>query len=625
MDKIKPQSAFIKKNEILLKEDGKWLHFSEPHHIIIAEKLEEVLPALREIERRVRASGCYAAGFLSYEAASAFEPVLQTRAERRSNPGDEAQDAGFPFLWFGLYSKPHVITLPKTAQPKEKLNWEPTVDRETYNEAIAQIKNHIAEGRTYQVNYTMRLRSEFTGNAWNFFLHLVRSQNNHAAFIDTGRYVICSASPELFFQLDGDTITCRPMKGTVKRGRTTMEDSNQSEWLKNSAKNRAENVMIVDMLRNDLGRIAEIGSVDVPKLFETERYPTLWQMTSTVTARTNASLTEIFTALFPCASITGAPKVSTMRIISELETAPRKIYTGSIGYIAPNRKAKFNVAIRTALIDRETRTAEYGVGGGIVWDSTSADEYAEALLKARVLTEQTQTFSLLETMLWTPAEGFFLKEKHIARLLDSASYFDFPVSSQLRWLSRQRGLDTDFVHSTTAAVSKPPLSNEIIETYLNKISSQFTSPQRVRVFLDKNGKLNYESKLFEPSEDHPPLKVCPAKEPIHSGNIFLYHKTTQRGVYESARKDFPDYDDVLLYNEKGELTEFTIGNLVVELDGKFFTPPLTCGVLPGTFRAHLLETGQVLERTLRIQQLKDCTEVFRVNSVRKWQKVRIIG
>src|SRR3990172_6368373 len=537
MDKIKPQSTFIKKNEILLKEDGKWLHFSEPHHIIIAEKLEEVLPALREIERRVRASGYYAAGFLSYEAASAFEPALRTRAERRSKTGDEAQDAGFPFLWFGLYSEPHVITLPKTVQPKEKLNWEPTIDRETYNAAIAQIKDHIAEGRTYQVNYTVRLRSEFTGNAWNFFLHLVRGQNNHAAFIDTGRYVISSASPELFFQLDGETITGRPMKGTTRRGRTT-----------------------------------RVGSVKVPELFTVEKYPTLWQMTSTVTARTNASLTEIFTALFPCASITGAPKVSTMRIIAELETTPRRVYTGSIGYIAPNRKAKFNVAIRTALIDRETKTAEYGVGGGIVWDSTSADEYSEALLKARVLTEQTQTFSLLETMLWTPAEGFFLKEKHIARLLDSASYFDFPVSSQLRWLNRQRGLDTDFVHSTTAAVSKPPPSNEIIETYLNKISSQFTSPQRVRVFLDKNGKLNYESKLFEPSEDHPPLKVCPAKEPIHSGNIFLYHKTTQRGVYESARKDFPDYDDVLLYNEKGELTEFTIGNLVVELDGKFFTP-----------------------------------------------------
>jgi para-aminobenzoate synthetase / 4-amino-4-deoxychorismate lyase len=625
MDKIKPQSTFIKKNEILLKEDGKWLHFSEPHHIIIAEKLEEVLPALREIERRVRASVCYASGVLSYEAASAFEPALQTRAERRSKPGDEAQDAGFPFLWFGLYSKPRVVALPKPVRPKEKLNWEPTIDRETYNAAIAQIKDHIAEGRTYQVNYTMRLRSEFTGNAWNFFLHLVRSQNNHAAFIDTGRYVICSASPELFFQLDGDTITCRPMKGTVKRGRTTMEDSNQSEWLKDSAKNRAENVMIVDMVRNDLGRIAEIGSVRVPKLFETERYPTLWQMTSTVTARTNASLTEIFTALFPCASITGAPKVSTMRIIAELETTPRRVYTGSIGYIAPNRKAKFNVAIRTALIDRETKTAEYGVGGGIVWDSTSADEYAEALLKARVLTEQTQTFSLLETMLWTPAEGFFLKEKHIARLLDSASYFDFPVSSQLRWLSRQRGLDTDFVHSTTAAASKPPLSNEIIETYLNKISSQFTSPQRVRVLLDKNGRLNYESKLFQPSEDHPPLNVCLAKEPIHSGNIFLYHKTTQRGVYESARKDFPDHDDVLLYNEKGELTEFTIGNLVVEMDGKLFTPPISCGLLPGTFRAHLLESGRVVERAIPVQQLKDCAKIFQVNSIRKWQKVRIIG
>ncbi|HLA07183.1 MAG TPA: aminodeoxychorismate synthase component I [Anaerolineales bacterium] len=625
MDKIKPQSTFIKKNEILLKEDGKWLHFSEPHHIIIAEKLEEVLPALREIERRVRASGYYAAGFLSYEAASAFEPALRTRAERRSKTGDEAQDAGFPFLWFGLYSEPHVITLPKTVQPKEKLNWEPTIDRETYNAAIAQIKDHIAEGRTYQVNYTVRLRSEFTGNAWNFFLHLVRGQNNHAAFIDTGRYVICSASPELFFQLDGETITGRPMKGTTRRGRTTLEDQEQAQWLHESEKNRAENVMIVDMIRNDLGRIARVGSVKVPELFTVEKYPTLWQMTSTVTARTNASLTEIFTALFPCASITGAPKVSTMRIIAELETTPRRVYTGSIGYIAPNRKAKFNVAIRTALIDRETKTAEYGVGGGIVWDSTSADEYSEALLKARVLTEHTQTFSLLETMLWTPAEGFFLKEKHIARLLDSASYFDFPVSSQLRWLNRQRGLDTDFVHSTTAAVSKPPPSNEIIETYLNKISSQFTSPQRVRVILDKNGKLNYESKLFQPSEDHPPLKVCLAKEPIHSGNIFLYHKTTQRGVYESARKDFPDYDDVLLYNEKGELTEFTIGNLVVELDGRLFTPPLSCGLLPGTFRAHLLETGQVVERAILVKQLRDSAKIFRVNSIRKWQKVRIIG
>jgi para-aminobenzoate synthetase/4-amino-4-deoxychorismate lyase len=413
----------------------------------------------------------------------------------------------------------------------------------------------------------------------------------------------------LFFQLDGDTITCRPMKGTVKRGRTTLEDKEQAEWLRNSEKNLAENVMIVDMIRNDLGRIARIGSVQVPELFTVEKYPTLWQMTSTVTAKTDVSLTKIISALFPCASITGAPKVSTMRIISELETTPRNIYTGSIGYIAPHRTATFNVAIRTALIDHETQTAEYGVGGGIVWDSTSTDEYAEALLKARVLTESTPEFSLLETMLWTPEEGFFLREKHISRLLDSAEYFDFPVNRR-------------------SEVPPPLPLQEIIVSYLGEISAKFKTPQRVRVLLDKNGNLSFEAKEFIPSEDQPPMKACLAKKPIDSSNVFLFHKTTHREVYNSlrsfgaeSRKEPYEYADVLLYNERGELTEFTIGNLVVELHGRFYTPPVSCGLLAGTFRAHLVETGQVEERIVHVEELKDCSTIFLINSVRKWQQV----
>jgi len=604
----------INLNEILLKENGEWLHFSGPHKIITAQRLEDVLPALREIDGLIKVNDWYAAGFLSYEAAPAFDSILRVRApekthlhlrqvqvsgrrersdERSSRSADEARETEFPLLWFGLYPAPRVMTLPKPDSAKETLTWLPSTDRATYNSAIEKIRDYIANGRTYQVNYTMRLGAAFTGDAWDFFLHLAQSQNNHAAYIDTGRYVICSASPELFFQLDGDTITCRPMKGTVKRGRTTLEDDEQSQWLKNSEKNRAENVMIVDMVRNDLGRIAEIGSVQVPELFKTERYPTLWQMTSTVTAKTRASLTEIFTALFPSASITGAPKVSTMRIISELETTPRRIYTGSIGHISPQRKVKFNVAIRTALIDREAQKAEYGVGGGIVWDSTSADEYAEALLKAHVLTEKQPEFSLLETMLWTPEEGFFLREKHIERMLDSANYFDFPISK------------------------------EKIEEYLGQISSGFNSPQRVRLLLDRNGKLNLEAAVFELAEHADRLKVGLAKRPIDSGNVFLYHKTTNRDFYESARKDAAGCDDVLLYNELGELTEFTIGNLVVELGGKLFTPPISCGLLPGTFRAHLLETSQIAERTIRVEELKDCAKIFLVNSVRRWQRVEI--
>ena len=579
-------------NEVVLKVNNEWLQFAEPKQIIVANTLEDVLPAFREMERLVNVNEWHAAGFLSYEAASAFDPALRTKAVVLAE-NNTVQEVEFPFLWFGLYPSPYVITLPEPEHPKEILDWQPTIDRDAYNGAIDQIREHIAEGRTYQVNFTMRLQTNYTGSEWDFFLHLAQGQNNHAAYIDIGHYVICSASPELFFHLNGETITCRPMKGTVKRGRTTLEDRKQAQWLKNSEKNRAENVMIVDMVRNDLGRIAKIGSVNVPELFNTERYPTLWQMTSTVTAKTSASLTDIFRALFPSASITGAPKVGTMKIISELESTPRSIYTGSIGYISPERKSEFNVAIRTTLMDRETLKAEYGVGGGIVWDSTSMDEYAEAILKARVLTEQTAKFSLLETILWTPEEGFFLREKHIERMLDSADFFDYPISK------------------------------EKIEIYLDDLSSEFNAPQRVRLLLDQSGTLGSQSRVEPPSMEAPAHKAILAKQPIDSDNVFLFHKTTKRDFYESARKDASDYDDVLLYNELGELTELTIGNLVVELGGKYFTPPLSCGLLAGTFRAHLLETGEVAERTIRVEELKDCTQIFMVNSVRKWQPVEM--
>ena len=582
MDKIKPQIRQIKENEVLLRDGFDWLHFKNPDRIIRAEKLDDVLPALHEIDQVVKSQGRYAAGFISYEAASAFDPALQPRGV-----------SDFPYLWFGIYREPQPVALHKPAGRQELRDWKPMTHCKTYHTAIDKIKEYIAEGRTYQVNYTMRLQSDFTGDPWKFFLQLAQDQNSNAAFIDTGRYAICSASPELFFQLDGNVITCRPMKGTAPRGRTTVEDREQAEWLKNSSKNRAENVMIVDMIRNDLGRIAEMGSVTVPQLFQTERYPTLWQMTSTVRAKTNASLPQIFTSLFPCASITGAPKLSTMEIIAELENTPRKIYTGTIGYISPQRKAKFNVAIRTALIDRERNTAEYGVGGGIVWDSNSADEYTEALLKAQVLTQYQEPFSLFETILWTPEGKFFLHDKHVRRMLDSAGYFDIPMT------------------------------RNILEVFLEQISSGFRTPQRVRVLLDQNGDLDAESRPFNPVENKQGLKVHLAKEPVHSSNVFLFHKTTQRVVHDTARQGYEALDDVLLYNEKGESTEFTIGNLVVEFEGQLLTPPVSCGLLAGTFRAQLLETGQIVEKIVRVEHLGECTKVFRVNSIRGWQRVEI--
>lgn len=573
--------AQINKNEVLLRDREHWLHFHRPYKIILCESLDTVIPALSEVERLVEENGWYAAGFLSYESASAFDPALPSKPI-----------AGFPYLWFGLYPQPDPVHLPATRTLSELLNWQPTIDRDQYNAAIVKIKAYIAQGKTYQVNYTMRIQADFSSSAWDFFIQLAQRQNNHAAYIDTGRYVICSASPELFFQLDGNTVTSRPMKGTVKRGRTLQEDQAQSDWLRSSEKNRAENVMIVDMIRNDLGRIAQLGSVQVPELFCTERYPTLWQMTSTITGQTRASITNIFRALFPCASVTGAPKVSTMHIIHELEMTPRKIYTGSIGYIAPNRKASFNVAIRTVLVDRETQLAEYGVGGGIVWDSTSENEYEEALLKADVLTNALAEFSLFETMRWTPDEGFYLRDKHLARLLDSANYFDFSVSK------------------------------DAIEKKLDEISSTFNSKQRIRLLLERSGNFNIECVPFEPSQTT--VRARLAKRQVDSNNILLFHKTTQRAIYENARTDFPDCDDVLLHNERGELTEFTIGNLVVELDEVLITPPLACGLLAGTFRAHLLETGRVVEKAVPIELLKDCQKIFRVNSVRGWEIVQML-
>ncbi len=258
---------------------------------------------------------------------------------------------------------------------------------------MARIKALIRSGDTYQVNYTYRLRTPFTGNPWNFFLRLVAAQDPpYGAFVDTGEWVICSASPELFFRLDGTRIECRPMKGTAARGRTQAEDLAQARALRASEKERAENVMIVDMVRHDLGRVAQTGTVNVARLFEVEKYPTIWQMTSTIEAKTEAGLGEIFRALFPAASVTGAPKVRTMQIIAELEPLPRRLYTGTIGFFAPGRRAQFNVAIRTLLANRKTGCAEYGVGSGITWDSDPEAEWQECRAKARILAPRVPAF-----------------------------------------------------------------------------------------------------------------------------------------------------------------------------------------------------------------------------------------
>jgi para-aminobenzoate synthetase/4-amino-4-deoxychorismate lyase len=563
----------------------RWLAFDAPVEVLVARSPGEVAAHLRRVEWAAGREDLHAAGFVSYEAAPAFDPKLPVLP-----PGP------LPLSWFALYREPRVLDSLPLPEPEayalEGMAFEP--DHEAYIGAIAAIKSAIREGETYQVNFTGRLRGRLRGEPWDAFLGLAAAQQaDYCAFINTRDFALVSASPELFFDLEGAHIACRPMKGTRPRGRWQEEDAALRERLLASAKDRAENVMIVDMVRNDLGRIARNGTVRVERLFEVERYPTVWQMTSTVTARTDAPLSAIMEALFPCASITGAPKRRTMEIIARLEGGPRGAYTGAIGFVAPGRRAQFNVAIRTLVVERADGSAEYGTGGGIVWDSSAEEEYRECLVKAEVLARRPQGFRLLETLLWEPGSGYFLLEEHLERLRRSADYFGFRVN--------------------------PAGVREALEAFAVRFAG---GARRVRLTVDREGEPRMEAEALAEAPRRP-LRLGIAPSPVDSGSVFLYHKTTRRQVYEEARAACPGCDDVLLWNERGEVTESTIASLVLRLDGELVTPPLAAGLLPGVMRGWLLGRGVVRERTVRLADLARARRLWLVNSVRRWRRAEL--
>jgi para-aminobenzoate synthetase/4-amino-4-deoxychorismate lyase len=560
------------------------LLFTAPQHLLVARTLAEVAGVLAGLDAAVGA-GYWVAGYLAYEAAAAFLPVP-------SRPY-----SALPLAWFGVYAPPQHLTsddvdalLPPS--PPVVAGGRFGLEQAAYHRLIDRIRHLIREGDVYQVNLTAPFTFAFEGDPLGLYGTLRRRQRvSYGAVLQTGEATVLSRSPELFFQCAGDRLWTRPMKGTVRRGRTCAEDTAQARWLQQDAKSRAENLMIVDLLRNDLSVVCAPGSVQVPALFTIEPYETLLQMTSTVEGRlkTGVGYAELFQALFPCGSVTGAPKLRAMQRIHALEAAPRGVYCGAIGYAAPDQQAVFSVAIRTVVLHEGQGTM--GTGSGVVWDSEAAAEYDECLLKTRFLTDpapERQPFQLIETLCWR--DGVALLERHLARMRDSAAYFGYPF-------------DEPAFAATLAEAAAPFLPG---------------TAHRLRLTLDAQGRFHATARPLEPPSAHP-LRLTFSRHIVDPTDIFFFHKTTRRAFYEAALAEAQaaGFDEVLFVNDRGEVTEAARANLFIRAGDRWFTPPVACGLLGGVYRAHLLATlPNAAERILTPVEVQNADAVYLCNAVR---------
>ena len=581
--------------------------FFDPVRVLVAQGLDEIPQVFSGIEAAL-AEGFHVCGYFGYECGYHFEPTA----------GEGIVSRELPLAWLGVYPQPLVFdhllggfegevgaSLARYEnRPRSKLEAalashpvELEIAPQEYCARVRRIQDYIAAGDSYQVNLTDRVSFSMQASAVETFAALsVQQPVAYSAFLNLAEYQVLSFSPELFFRVQDGRIVTRPMKGTMARGLDAEEDRQAALRLQKDEKNRSEHVMIVDLLRNDLGRICEMGSVEVEDLFTVERYETLLQMTSTISGklRPGISYYEIFRGVFPSGSITGAPKVRTMQIIGELESKPRGIYTGAIGFIAPGGNSVFNVAIRTLVT--KNGCASLGVGGGIVADSDAMDEYRECLLKASFLTRPRHEFELIETMLWD--EEFRLLPLHLRRLEASASYFSF-----------------DF-------------DREMIEARLLELAASLERGQRyrVRLLLARTGELTLTSRVFE--AEHPKGLVRIATRRTSSTDVFFRHKTTRRALYDEqyAEARLEGLDDVIFLNEKGEVTEGAISNVFVERDGWLLTPPLACGMLDGVYRRHVLETrDHATELTLTVDDLGASDAIYLCNAVRGMYAVKLVA
>ena len=561
------------------------LAFGVPRECLRATTLDEVAPLLARVDALARA-GAWCVGYLAYEAAGAFDEAFETHA-----PADSTK----PLASFAAYDAP----LPDTDSffdnaDAATVRWTGGPQRAAFDATIAEILRAIADGEVYQVNATAPLTGTLQGEPFALFAALRRAQPNaYAAFLDLGGGDdrILSVSPELFFDWRGDRLLARPMKGTAPRGATAEEDAAQSTFLRSAAKERAENLMIVDLLRNDLSRIAEPHSVRVPRLFHTEAWPTVWQMSSDVvaTTRRGTSLADVFGALFPCGSITGAPKVQAMRLIHALEPQPRGVYCGAIGVVQPGGAATFNVPIRTLALrgDGATTHVRCGIGSGITADATASGEWDEWRHKRAFVDRASQAFELLETL--RLEDGVFVDlDAHLARMSDAATHFAF---------APPRASARGAVDALRAAHPH--------------------GRWRVRLLADRTGAARAQAFALAPTVA--PVRVRLAERSLAgSDGEFIRFKTTQRAHYDGFAPADDQVFDTLLWNERGELTEFTRGNVALHIAGRWLTPPLRSGLLPGIARARLLREGTIEEALLTRDDLARADELAFFNSLRGW-------
>lgn len=567
------------------------LLFSDPLDIVSASTPEEVPAAMKRIEEGI-AAGLYAAGFFAYELGYVLEPKLFHLMPEKRN---------VPLLWIGLYKAPVEMTSAEVEHwlathtrsgsfrfTDVSLSWSEAEYLTRFTEVIEKIR----AGDIYQLNLTFKARFRLSGSPLTFFLDLRQKQRvAYGGIVDTGAVTVLSASPELFIEQEGRTIFTRPMKGTAPRAGTEEADALARRLLAEDVKQRAENLMIVDLMRNDIGRISEIGSVEVTDLFTVETYKTLHQMTSGVRATLNegVGIGDLMRAIFPPGSVIGAPKIRAQELIHQLESEPRGVYCGAIGYISPKGRALFNVAIRTAVVFR-SGDGEMGIGSGVVFDSEGHKEYAECLLKMKFLTDPVKRFELIETILFDPADsGFVLLERHIERLATSARYFAFVYDEQA-------------------------VRSALQEAVAGKIERQ-----RVRLLLAESGEVTVTTTSLPPVDPDAVMRFAVSSSRVDSGDLFLFHKTTRRELYDRERQEYAarlGTDEVVYTNERGELTEGSFTTLFIERDGVLLTPTLGSGLLPGTLRAELIAQGRAREAVLTIGDLDAAEAIFLGNSVR---------